>query len=103
MPSLPIEWLSGGDSDGTHRYGRGVCAAEQILLWSIVRCNCYWPAPYLVCSAHVIASGIPTGRASRERSVLRHISIISEIGEHYRTDLHLANMTVSGDIGQHHI
>ena len=88
---------------GTHRYGRRVCATEQILIWSILRCNYYWRAPYLVGRAHAISSGIRAERASRERSVLRHDSIISDIGEHYRTDLHLANIVVSGDIGEHYI
>ena len=92
-----------GDSGGTDRHDRRACATEQILIWSIVRCHYYWPAPYLIGCAIAIASGNRTGRASRGRSLLGNVSIISVIGEHYRTDLHLANTAVTGDIGEHHI
>ena len=89
---------------GTHRYGRRVYATEQITIWSIVRCHCYWPPPYRIGCALAIASGLRTGRASRERSFLDNVGILSLIGEHYRSDdLHLADIVVSGDIGEHHI
>ena len=94
VTGLPIEVL-GGDLSGTHRCGRRVYVTEQITIWSIVRCHCYWPAPYLIGCALAIASGLRTGRASRERSFLDNVGILSLIGEHYRTDLHLANIVVS--------